>query len=137
MKELRVAGLALIVAACGDISSTNAPVTWGVDVPEPVATHAILARSDASMTLQPASPTGAVIGVGYAYRMPPCGVRGVIDVDGSFWDAIGDLNRLSNYDLSPGTFRLTSRTTARFSTPYDEGFSLERHRGPKEFGFCM
>lgn len=132
--------LLLTGTGCGEAAyPTPAPVTWAVDVPAPVATYVLLARDDAAgrMTLLPASPTGAALNVDYAYRMPNCGIRGLIDVDGSFWDAVGERDNPYDYSFAAGTFRLTSSSTATFTEPSREVLRLERHRGPKEFGACF
>lgn len=132
--------LALLLAACGQaVYRTPAPATWAVDGPAPVATYVLLAQDDAAgkMTLAPASPTGAMLSVDYAYRMPNCGIRGLVDVDGSFWDAVGERDNPYDYSLAAGMFRLTSSSSATFTEPSREVLHLERHRGPKEFGSCF
>lgn len=120
---------------------SNAPVVWGVNVPEPdaeaVANQPIVARGSNSITLLPISPTGAVVGTEYGYAMPHCGLHSPIDIDGSFWDEVEPLPDNVSYDGENGTFRLVSVDEAEFTSPSKEPLRLRRHKGAKAFGFCM
>ena len=89
-----------------------------------------------SITLLPISPTGAVVGVTYGFDMGHCGISSEIDVDGSFWDAVGVPQDSVDFDGWPGTFRLTSRNDATFTTTGGAALRLVRHAGAKEFRFC-
>ena len=140
----RLAAIAAIVlvAGCGlNARPSNPPVTWGVNVPEPdasaVANQPELARTSDGVTLLPISPTGGIVGVQYGYDMPHCGVRGAIDVDGSFWDPADPNTDQVSYDGANGTFRLVSANDAEFTTPYQEPLRLRRHAGAKTFPYCM
>ncbi len=93
----------------------------------------VVARTAQSVTVLPASPRGAAVGTDYAYAMPMCGTAGPIDVDGSFWDAIGDGSGL---DSQLGTFRLTDPDSAQFVTASGRSVLLTRHAGAKEFVIC-
>ena len=86
----------------------------------------VVARTAQSVTVLPASPRGAAVGTDYAYAMPMCGTAGPIDVDGSFWDAIGDGSGL---DSQLGTFRLTDPDSAQFVTASGRSIVLTRHAG--------
>lgn len=137
-----ILAILVIAAACTPVAyPTPAPVVWGVNVPEAapevIASQPVLGRRDDGLTLLPVSPTGAVVGTSYSYAMPLCGIRSPIDVDGSFWDAIDLQENPVTFDGTNGTFRLTSHTTAEFTSPYGPVLHLIRHSGSKDFGFCM
>lgn len=132
--------LAVACGACNVIGlerPTQPPVSWNVDVPVPIATNELVQQGGDGVTLFPASPTGAIVGVDYGYQMPPCGIRGLIDVDGSFWDAIDVEPSSHDYGVDNGTFRLISPIRATFTTPDRLVLHLERHRGSKTFGYCL
>jgi hypothetical protein len=129
--------------------SVQPAVVWGTRVPGPapeaVANRPVVARGESSITLLPISPSGAVIGVAYGYDMPHCGISSPIDVDGSFWDAVGvppnsfEVGVPPNsvdFDGQAGTFRLTSHITAEFRRRDGAVLQLVRHDGPKEFLIC-
>lgn len=128
-----VAGCSLLgassPAACGDRVPTAAPAA--------IANQPVVARGSSSITLMPISPSGATIGVAYRYDMPHCGINSPIDVDGSFWDAIGIASDSVDFDGQPGTFRLVSANTAEFNRAGGQVLLLVRHEGPKEFRFCQ
>jgi hypothetical protein len=131
-----------LVGACATVQyPTPAPVVWGNNVPEAaaeaIASQPVLDRKDGRLTLLPISPTGAVVGNAYGYRMPLCGIRSPIDVDGSFWDAVDIPAGSANFDQANGTFLLTSPTTATFTASHGPILQLVRHAGPKEFGLCF
>jgi hypothetical protein len=104
--------------------------------PEVIAAQAVVARGPNSITLLPISPTGAVVGTDYAYDMPHCGINSPIDVDGSFWDAVGVPPDSVDYDGRPGTFRLKTTTEATFTAVDGKILHLARHAGAKEFRLC-
>jgi hypothetical protein len=104
--------------------------------PEVIAAQSVVARGPNSVTLLPISPTGAVVGTDYGYDMPHCGINSPIDVDGSFWDAVGVPPDSVDFDGQPGTFRLVSPTEATFTASDGKILQLVRHSGAKEFRFC-
>src|SRR2546426_9295769 len=113
---MRAAVLAMIVTIASGCSLLPAPTpsatAWTDRVPEAapevIAAQPVVARGPDSITLLPISPTGAVVGVDYAYDMPHCGINSPIDVDGSFWDAVGVPPTSVEFDGQPGKFRLVS-----------------------------
>jgi hypothetical protein len=136
--------IALAISACGPSpvpSATPASVVWTDRVPEAapavIAAQPVIARGPDSFTLLPISPTGAVVGTDYAYDMPHCGINSPIDVDGSFWDAVGVPPTSVDFDGQIGTFRLTSPTEATFTTSDGRVLRLVRRVGAKEFPGCM
>jgi hypothetical protein len=100
-------------------------------VAQPVVTH-----GPNSITLRPISPRGAAIGIDYAYDMPHCGIASPIDVDGSFWEAVGFSPTSVEFDGQTGTFRLTSPTEAVFTAGNGSVLRLVRHAGANEFLLC-
>ena len=141
MRLLAVVVVALITSACSTLPSpTPTATTWGDRVPEAapdvIAAQPVVARGSDTITLLPVSPTGAVVGVAYAYDMPHCGINSSIDVDGSFWDAVGIAPTSVGFDGQPGFFRLTSPTEAAFTATNGRALRLVRHEGTKEFPFC-
>jgi hypothetical protein len=104
--------------------------------PEAVTNQPVVARDSASITLQPISPRGAVVGVPYRYDMPHCGIKSPIDVDGSFWDADGIEPDSVEFDGTSGSFRLTTPTTATFTRSDGALLELFRHDGAKRFSYC-
>ena len=134
---------AAIAIACQAVNPapSQSPGVWGSSVPtpapEPVVSQPIVARTSDTITLLPLSPTGAAIGVGYYYETPHCGILSPIDVDGSFWDAVGTGSPSVIFDGLPGTFRLDSANEATFTTTSGEVLHLTRHFGAKEFHFCQ
>ncbi|MES2210785.1 MAG: hypothetical protein V4515_11465 [Chloroflexota bacterium] len=140
MKVVTGAIVALIVGGCA-FSTSPPTVAWANRVPTPgpeaIANQPVIERGIGTVTLAPISPRGAVLGVDYAYDMPHCGIRSPIDVDGSFWDAVGVAPNSVDFDGSSGTFRLTDATTAIF-TQASTGRQLQllRHDGPKVFPTC-
>lgn len=130
----------LLIAGCGSSAATPAPSAWGDRVPEPapsaLAARTVVSRGPDSITLLPISPSGASIGINYRYEMPHCGIRDLIDIDGSFWDAL-DIDPSSvAFDGRSGHFRLTSPTSATFTSDGGEALNLARHDGAKQFGLC-
>jgi hypothetical protein len=115
-------------------------VAWGDRVPTAapgdIANQPVVARGPDSITLRPISPRGAIVGVPYGYDMPHCGIGSPIDVDGSFWDAVGIAPDSVDFDGQPGTFRLVSDNTASFTRADGQVLQLVRHEGPKEFRLC-
>ena len=141
--RLLVAPLISLVVACSSVPAPTqdpARVAWGARVPEPapeaVAAQVVVARGPNSITLMPISPTGAAIGIPYAYDMPHCGINSPIDVDGSFWDAAGIPPDAVEFDGTQGSFRLLTRDTALFSRNDGRVLQLVRHVGPKAFPYC-
>ncbi|MBA2382376.1 MAG: hypothetical protein H0V73_09730 [Chloroflexi bacterium] len=130
---------AVLAAACALVPNPSA-VPWGATVPqaapEVVAAQPVVARGDGTVTLFPVSPKGAVVGVGYGYDMPHCGINSPIDIDGSFWDAIGEPSTSVDFDGATGLFQLVSPSEARFLPPTGRALRLARHSGAKEFGIC-
>ena len=133
--------IALAISACASPVPSASPVAWTDRVPEAapevIAAQPVIARGPNSVTLLPISPTGAVVGTDYAYDMPHCGINSPIDVDGSFWDAVGVPPTSVDFDGHPGTFRLTSATDATFTTSDGRVLRLVRRVGAKEFPGCM
>jgi len=145
-RELRLTffGFAAAIAiACQAVNPapSRSPVPWGSSVPTPapeaVASQSIVAGTSETITLLPISPTGAAVGVGYYYESPHCGILSPIDVDGSFWDAVGTGSPSVIFDGLPGTFRLDSANEATFTATDGEAVHLTRHVGAKEFGYCQ
>jgi len=140
VRAVTVLTLAFFVAGCSPFAASS-PVAWGDRVPTPdpaaVVNQPVLARGSTSITLLPISPSGATIGVAYGYDTPHCGIGSPIDVDGSFWDAIGIAPDSSHFDGLPGTFRLVSANTAEFTSADGQVLNLVRHEGSKGFRFCM
>lgn len=141
MRALVAVLIITVVAGCSAFGySTPAPVVWGSNVPEPapeaIAAQPVVARREGRLTLLPISPTGAVVGSAYGYEMPHCGIHSPIDVDGSFWDAIDIGADSVDFDGVPGTFQLTSPTTATFTASHGAILQLVRHAGSKEFAGC-
>jgi hypothetical protein len=99
--------------------------------------RAVVSRTSDSITLRPISPRGAVVGVLYEYDMPHCGIHSPIDVDGSFWDAIGIDPSSVDFDGQPGTIRLTDASDAIFTSSTGRVLRLVRHSGTKTFLFCF
>jgi len=141
---MRAAVLAMIVVIVSGCSLLPAPTpsatTWLDRVPEPapevIAAQPVAARGPNSITLLPISPRGAVVGVEYTYDMPHCGINSPIDVDGSFWDAVGVPPTSVEFDGQPGTFRLVSTTEANFTASNGQVLRLVRRAGAKEFRLC-
>ena len=132
-------GLALVMAGCSGLPAPSTLV-WGSRVPEAApaaaASQPALARAADSITLPPISPTGALIGVAYGYDMPHCGINGPIDVDGTYWDAVGIAPGSVDFDGQAGTFRLASHDAATFTRLDGRVLTLVRHVGPKTFRIC-
>lgn len=105
--------------------------------PDAVASQPVVARGADSITLLPISPSGATVGIAYGYDMPHCGINSPIDVDGTFWDAVGIAPDSVDFDGQPGTFRLASHDAAEFTRSDGRVLTLVRHEGPKEFRFCF
>ena len=137
---LRLVLAALLVSGCQLLVPNNG-VVWTDRVPTPApeaeAARLVIARTATSRTILPISPTGAQIGVAYAYDMPHCGLGSPIDVDGTFWDAAVMPQNPVAFDGMSGTFRLTSATTATFTSNEGGELHLVRHVGAKEFRHCM
>lgn len=136
MKAMLALILAVLVGGCsllpgpawGDRVATTAPAA--------VANQPVVGRGPSSITLMPISPRGAVIGVEYGYDMPHCGILSPIDVDGSFWDAVGEPADPVAFDGQQGAFRLSTTDTAVFTRADGLALDLTRHSGPKEFQLC-
>jgi hypothetical protein len=141
---MRAAVLAVVVAIASGCSLLPAPTpattAWRDRVPEAapevIAAQPIVARGPNSITLLPISPTGAVVGNNYTYDMPHCGINSPIDVDGSFWDAVGVPLTSVDFDGQTGTFRLIAPTEATFTASDGKDLRLVRHSGAKEFRLC-
>jgi hypothetical protein len=136
MKVLCSLTCAAMVAGCSLLPGPP----WGDRVataaPAAVANQPVVGRGPSSITLQPVSPRGAVIGVPYAYDMPHCGVGSPIDLDGSYWDAAGAQPDGVSFDGQPGTFVLTAPDLATFTRSDGQALKLVRHPGAKEFLLC-
>jgi hypothetical protein len=73
------------------------------------------------------------------YELGHCGLYSGIDVDGSFWDPVGEVDP-SHSDLinaAQAQFVMTSPTTARLTTEGGLTLELVRHAGPKYLPGCM
>jgi hypothetical protein len=142
MRLLMSALVAVIAFACSALPAPTPVATpWRDRVPEAgpeaIAAQPVLARTNTSITLLPISPIGAMVGVGYGYEMPHCGINSPIDVDGSFWDAVDVAPNSLDFDGQRGTFRLTSPTEATFAASTGRILRLVRRVGAKEFRFCQ
>ena len=130
---------AVLIAGCSLLPGPTA-VVWGDHVPDPppeaIANQPIVARGANSITLQPISPRGATVGIAYAYDTPHCGINSPIDVDGSFWDAVGIAADSVDFDGARGTFRLVTDAEAVFTRSDGRLLHLVRHQGAKEFRLC-
>jgi hypothetical protein len=115
-------------------------VAWGDQVPtaapEAIANQPVITHGQNSITLSPISPSGASIGVSYGYTMPQCGIGSPIDVDDSYWDAIGISQNSVDFDGQRGTFRLITANAAQFTRSDGQVLNLVRHEGSKEFRIC-
>jgi hypothetical protein len=133
--------VAMAAVGCSAINPTPPRVVWADRVPTPdpssVAARPVVARSSNTVTLQPISPTGATVGVSYAYDMPHCGIGSPIDVDGSFWDPVAVPADPVAFDGLSGTVKLTAPNAATFTSSAGAVLQLTRHTGPKEFLFCF
>lgn len=132
-------GSALAIVGCSP-STAPSPVAWGSRVPSAapaaMANQPVVARGVDTVTLQPISPAGATVGVAYRYDMPHCGIKSPIDIDGSFWDAIGVAPDSVDFDGQVGVFRLTSHDTAVFRRSDGRTLNLVRHAGAAAFQLC-
>ena len=139
MRIVAALAWALLIAGCSHFPAPS-KAAWGGRVAEAaletVANQPVVARGSDSITLLPISPTGATVGVAYGYDMPHCGINSPIDVDGSYWDAVGLAPDSADFDGLPGTFRLASHDTAAFTRSDGLVLRLVRHTGPKEFRIC-
>lgn len=130
---------ACLIAGCSLLPAPS-NVAWGDRVPEAapeaVANQPVVARGANSITILPISPSGATVGITYGYDMPHCGINSPIDVDGSFWDAVGIAPDSVDFDGQTGTFRLASHDAAEFIRSDARVLNLVRHDGPKEFRLC-
>jgi hypothetical protein len=139
VKAVAALALAFLVAGCS-LLVVSSPVAWGDQVPtaapSAVANQPVIANGQNSITLSPISPSEASIGVTYGYDMPHCGIHSPIDVDDSYWDAIGISQDSVDFDGQPGTFRLVSANTAEFTRADGHVINLVRHEGSKEFRLC-
>jgi hypothetical protein len=130
---------AVLAAGCS-LPPSRPTVVWGDRVPDPapeaIANQPVVARGPNTVTLLPVSPGGAEVSVAYRYDMPHCGVNGPIDIDGSFWDAVGIAPDSVDFDGARGTFRLVSDAEAVFTTSDGRVLHLVRHAGAKEFRLC-
>ena len=91
---------------------------------------------DSNIGVQPSSPRLAANVV--PFNLGHCGIWSGIDVDGTFWDPAGLVNH-AHPDLinsAPGTFALTSATTATLRTNGGLTVQLVRHPGPKYLPGC-
>ena len=135
--------VAIMAAACTTSVPPPAPlaVAWGDRVPtaapEAVAAQPVVTTGPENISLLPISPVGAVVGISYAYDMPHCGINGAIDVDGSFWDAVGIPPNSVDFDGRAGRIRLTSPNEADFTADNGRVLHLIRHAGPKAIPYCM
>jgi hypothetical protein len=131
---------ALAVAGCSMVPGSS-PVAWGDRVPEAapvaIANQPVVVRRPGSITLLLISPSGATIGITYGYEISHCGINGAIDVDGSFWDAIGVESDSVDFDRQPGTFRVVSHDVAVFTRSDGHVLDLVRNPGAKASRMCM
>ncbi len=104
--------------------------------PEAIANQPVVRKGSDSITLLPISPPGATIGAAYLYTTPHCGINSPIDLDGSFWDAVGIAPDSVDFDGRQGTFRLASHDSAQFIGSDGRTLDLVRHAGAKEFRLC-
>ena len=141
MRTTILALIAMVAAGCSPAPAVTPTAGAWTDrvltpAPEAVAAQPIVTHGPDSITLLPISPIGAVVGVTYGFDMGHCGISSEIDVDGSFWDAVGVPQDSVDFDGWPGTFRLTSRNDATFTTTGGAALRLVRHAGAKEFRLC-
>ncbi|MEO8572046.1 MAG: hypothetical protein ABI553_10160 [Chloroflexota bacterium] len=130
---------AMAVAGCG-VAPVRSNAAWtdrvAAAAPEVVANQPVVRRGADSIMLLPISPAGATIGLAYQYDMPHCGINSPIDVDGSYWDAVGIAPDSTDFDGQPGAFRLGSNDGATFVRADGRTVNLVRHVGAKEFRLC-
>lgn len=91
---------------------------------------------DSTVAVQPSSLRLAASVV--PFSLGHCGIWSGIDVDGSFWDPVGFVNSAHPdvINSAPGTFALTSATTATLRTNGGLTVQLARHPGPKYLQGC-
>lgn len=87
---------------------------------------------------EPRSAAGAASGP-TPLSLGHCGIASGIDFDGSLWDPVGSVEYGASEAINSadGTIRLTSPTTAVFSTPSGFRLDLVRHHGLKFVPACM
>jgi hypothetical protein len=129
----------LVVAI--SLAGCSFPSNWGDRVPtinpEAEANRPIVGAGPDSVTLNPISERGAVVGRAYQYDMPHCGLMSPIDVDGSFWVAARVPADPVVFDGQPGTFTLVDRSHATFRTSDGiHSVPLLRFDGPQAFRMC-
>ena len=122
----------LLLAGCSLLPTTPGPHPTA-PAADDMTGRQVVGRGADSVTFLPASPTGAVLGTEYDYKIPMCGMMGPIDVDGSFWDASGSGDGLNG---EVGVFRLVTPSDAVFTAKDGRSVSLTRHDGPKQFPIC-
>jgi hypothetical protein len=85
----------------------------------------------------PASPR--LNGLATHFTLGHCGLDSGIDVEGSFWDPVGVLDREhpDAINAAEATFTLSSPLTARLVTAGGLVVDLHRHVGPKYLPLCM
>ena len=73
------------------------------------------------------------------FTLGHCGLESGVDVDSSFWDPLGALNREhpDAINAAESTFTLSSPVTARLVTDGGLVVDLHRHTGPKYLPGCM
>jgi hypothetical protein len=91
---------------------------------------------DSGIRVEPTSPRLAASLV--PFDLGHCGISSGIDVDGSFWDPVGFVNAAhpDTINSAPGTFVLTSPTTATLRTNGGLTVQLVRHQGSKFLPGC-
>jgi len=79
-----------------------------------------------------------IVGPALAMELAHCGVGSGIDVDGSFWDPVGQVNweHADFINAAHAQFTMTSPTTATLLTRAGLGLTLGRHPGPKYLELC-
>ncbi len=137
---MRSLALAAVIAVAV-VGCSLAPSNWGDRVPtinpQVVANRQAPISSAGTITLTPISERGADVGRPYKYDMPHCGLSGPIDIDGSFWVAVGYQGDPVAFDGTTGTFTLTDRDHARYTADSGAGsVDLARSDSPREFRLC-
>ena len=140
MRLVTLLVVVLIATACGGQRPVPVAAIWTDHVPTPPPDAREADRSvpgpRGGTWLLPISPTGAEIGVDYGYVTPHCGIRSPIDVDGSFWDPVGEPADSVEFAGRVGTVRLDSPTEATFTSDDGAILRLVRHAGAKDFPGC-
>lgn len=102
----------------------------------------LVLQRDPLTTLPEAAPRPVIMGTGYDYQVPHCGLGNVVEFDGDYWDVdrstmTTEENQRFGINADRGTLTLVDPDVAVYRSAAGGEATLRRHAGRKAVSACL